>query len=92
MPARGSSKLSDDHADTAAVVSRAGQWALAQHWHIDLAGCAYPTAVAIDSSDLSIRLNTIQSGSWDFAFSTSQFTAPIFRVFEKTQTVRDSAN
>lgn len=74
-------ELSDDHAGTTQVVGHAVQWALAQGWALDSVCCIYATAPFIRVVDLRRGLAALESASWSYAFSATDFAAPIFRAF-----------
>ena len=73
--------LADDYATTAAVLAHAVQWMNGQRWAIDTVCCIYATAALIQTDDLKRGLDALESGAWDYAFSVTEFAAPIFRAF-----------
>ena len=75
------SKLSTDFVGTTEVVAHAVQWALKQKYDVEAVCCIYATAPFIQANDLRRGLTTLQSGNWAFAFSVTDFAAPIFRSF-----------
>jgi N-acylneuraminate cytidylyltransferase len=77
-------ELSDDHAGTTPVIAHATQWALDQG--LDVAGvcCIYATVPFIQTDDLKRGWGALNSGDWDYAFTVTDFAAPIFRSFKQT--------
>jgi N-acylneuraminate cytidylyltransferase len=75
-------KLSDDHATTADVMRHATQWAQAQGWPLKAVCCIYPTAPFLGVSDIQRGLEALESGTWEYAFSATEYAAPIFRSFK----------
>jgi pseudaminic acid cytidylyltransferase len=77
-------ELSDDYVETAAVISHATKWALEQNLKLEAVCCIYATAPLIRAEDLRVGLNALRSGNWDFAFSVTEFAAPIFRALKES--------
>jgi len=77
-------ELSNDFAGTTEVVAHATQWALNEGLELDAVCCIYATAPLIQAEDLRNGLRVLESGSWDYAFSVTEFAAPIFRAFKQT--------
>ncbi len=76
-------ELSNDHAGTTEVIGHAAQWALDQ-WHdVHAICCIYATAPFIQVNDLLRGYQILSSGDWDFAFTVTEFPAPIFRSFKQ---------
>lgn len=73
--------LSNDHAGTTEVVAHAVQWALDQGWSIDAVCCLYATAPFVQIEDIERGLKGLESGNFDYAFSVTEYAAPIFRSF-----------
>lgn len=76
--------LSDDHATTTAVIAHATQWALDQMTDVEAVCCIYATAPFVQTDDLGRGWDALNSGDWDYAFSVTDFAAPIFRSFKQT--------
>ncbi|MEM7065413.1 MAG: pseudaminic acid cytidylyltransferase [Cyanobacteria bacterium P01_B01_bin.77] len=76
--------LADDHTGTTEVVTHATQWAIEQGWPITSVCCIYATAPFIQVDDLQRGCEILDTGNWDYAFSVTEFTAPIFRALSKT--------
>jgi len=77
-------ELSNDHAGTTPVIAHATQWALDQGGDVDAVCCIYATAPFVQVDDLKRGLVALESGGWDYAFSVTDFAAPIFRAFKQT--------
>lgn len=76
-------ELSDDYAGTTEVVAHAAQWALKQGFDVDAVCCIYATAPFIQADDLKRGLLALESGEWSYAFTVTDFAAPIFRSFKQ---------
>ena len=77
-------ELSNDHVGTAPVVAHALQWVLDQKLTVSATCCIYATAPFVKTEDLKRGLQALDSGDWDYAFSVTDFAAPIFRSFNLT--------
>lgn len=75
--------LANDHAGTTPVIAHATQWALDQGFDVAAVCCIYATAPFIRVDDLKQGLNLLESGEWDYAFTVTDFAAPIFRSFKQ---------
>jgi len=76
-------ELSNDYADTDEVVAHAIQWFQKQGEPAQAACCIYATAPFIQVEDLCRAKDALYSGDWDFAFTVTDFAAPIFRSFRQ---------
>ncbi|MDD2914472.1 MAG: pseudaminic acid cytidylyltransferase [Gallionella sp.] len=76
-------ELSDDYAGTTEVVAHAAQWALKQGFDVGAVCCIYATAPFIQADDLKRGLVALESGEWSYAFTVTDFAAPIFRSFKQ---------
>lgn len=74
-------QLADDSTMTADVIAHAIAWAEGKSWALDAVCCIYATAPFLSPSDLHRGLALLDSGPWQFAFSVTEFPAPIFRAF-----------
>jgi N-acylneuraminate cytidylyltransferase len=45
--------------------------------------CIYATAPFLQIDDLKYGLNLLESGSWDYTFSATDFASPVFRSFRE---------
>lgn len=77
-------ELSNDHAATTEVIAHATQWALDQGLDVEAACCIYATAPFVQTDDLKRGWDALNSGDWDYAFTVTDFAAPIFRSFKQT--------
>ena len=77
-------ELSNDHAGTTEVIAHTTQWALDQGWPVSAVCCIYATAPLIQVDDLKQGLELLESGNWNYAFSVTEFSAPISRAFKQT--------
>jgi pseudaminic acid cytidylyltransferase len=77
-------ELSNDYAGTTEVVAHATRWALDQGLELDAVCCIYATAPFVQVSDIKRGLELLNSGDWAYAFTVTDFAAPIFRSFKET--------
>lgn len=78
------SELSDDYTATTPVVAHAINWFVDQGCEIDAVCCLYATAPFVMAADIIDGYNALESGSWDYTFSVTDFAAPIFRSFKQS--------
>lgn len=76
-------ELSNDYAGTTEVIAHATQWALNQGFEVEAVCCIYATAPFIQVDDLHRGWVALNSGDWDYAFTATDFAAPIFRSFKQ---------
>jgi pseudaminic acid cytidylyltransferase len=76
------SELANDFTGTTEVVAHAVKWAMDEGIKMAAVCCIYATAPFIRSDDLKLGLTILESGQWDFAFTVTDFAAPIFRAFK----------
>ena len=76
-------ELSDDHAGTTEVIAHATRWALEQGFDVDAVCCIYATAPFVQVDDIKRGLAALESGNWAYAFTVTDFAAPIFRSFKQ---------
>ena len=77
-------ELSNDHAGTTEVIAHATQWALDQNLEVEAVCCIYPTAPFVQANDLKRGWEALESGDWAYAFTVTDYAAPIFRSFKQT--------
>jgi N-acylneuraminate cytidylyltransferase len=77
-------QLSNDFAGTTEVIAHATQWVLNQGFNVDAVCCIYATAPFVQVGDLKRGLAALESGEWAYAFTVTDFAAPIFRSFKQT--------
>jgi len=75
--------LSTDYVGTTEVVAHATRWALGEGWHLSAVCCIYATAPFVQVDDIKCGLRALESGDWAYAFSVTDFAAPIFRAFRE---------
>lgn len=73
-------ELSNDYAVTTEVIAHATRWALDQQWPVSAVCCIYANPF-LQSDDLVQGLSILKSGPWAYAFSATEFAAPVFRSF-----------
>jgi pseudaminic acid cytidylyltransferase len=76
--------LSSDHIGTTNVIAHATQWVLEQGGDVAAVCCLYATAPFVRVDDLRRGWSLLESGDWDYAFTATDFAAPIFRAFRQT--------
>ncbi|MBT9311371.1 pseudaminic acid cytidylyltransferase [Leptothoe kymatousa] len=77
-------QISDDHTGTTEVIAHATQWMINAGWPVTAVCCIYATAPFIQIKDIKQGLNFLESGNWEYVFSATEFSTPIFRSFEQT--------
>lgn len=78
-------ELSTDFAGTIEVIAHAAQWAADQGMNLKSLCCIYATAPFIKVEDLKLGCEALDSGDWEYAFTVTDFAAPIFRSFKQTE-------
>lgn len=76
--------LSGDHAGTTEVIAHATRWAYEQGWEVEAVCCIYATAPFVQVEDLKCGWQALSSGDWAYAFTVTDFAAPVFRAFRQT--------
>jgi N-acylneuraminate cytidylyltransferase len=84
VPFKRPPELSNDYAGTIEVIAHATRWALAEGMKFNAVCCIYATAPFVQALDVAQGLEALESGDWAYAFSCTDFPAPIFRSFEKS--------
>lgn len=79
-------ELSNDFTGTTEVVAHATQWAQHKGWPLEAVCCIYATAPFVWLNDLHRGLDALRSGHWAYAFTATEFAAPIFRSFKQLET------
>ena len=77
-------ELSNHHAGTTPVVAHATKWVLDRGFDVTVVCCIYATAPFIRVDDLKRGLDLLESGKWDYAFTVTEYAAPIFRAFKQS--------
>jgi N-acylneuraminate cytidylyltransferase len=83
VPFQRPAELSNDHADTTKVIAHATRWALDAGWKVSAVCCIYATAPFVNVEDVKHGLDILDAGEWAYAFSATDFCAPIFRSFKQ---------
>ena len=78
-------ELSNDFAATTEVIAHAALWAIEQGLHLESVCCIYATAPFVQVEDIKRGCEALDSGDWDYAFTVTDFAAPIFRSFKQTE-------
>lgn len=78
-------ELSDDHTGTTEVIAHATRWAQGQGWPLTAVCCIYATAPFLRAEDLRHGLQALERGHWAYAFTATDFPAPIFRSFRRNE-------
>jgi pseudaminic acid cytidylyltransferase len=76
-------ELADDHTGTTEVIAHATHWAESAGWRLAAVCCIYATAPFIRAHDLRRGLQALESGDWAYAFTATEYPAPIFRSFRQ---------
>jgi pseudaminic acid cytidylyltransferase len=77
-------ELSDDHIGTIPVVAHAVGWMAQQVGPVEFACCLYATAPFVQAQDLCQGLEVLQRSGAQYAFTVTNFAAPIQRSFRIT--------
>ncbi len=77
------SELADDYAGTTDVIAHATRWCLDQARPIEAVCCIYATAPFLHVQDLQQGLALLESGSWSFTFTATEYASSIFRAFRQ---------
>jgi pseudaminic acid cytidylyltransferase len=75
--------LCDDHVGTTEVIAHATRWAADQGWPLTAVCCIHATAPFLDAEDIKRGLRALEAGDWAYAFTATEFAAPIFRSFKQ---------
>lgn len=76
-------ELSNDHAATIEVIAHATEWMQSRHGDFDAVCCLYATAPFVRIEDLRRGADALAGGDWAYAFTVTDFAAPIFRSFQR---------
>lgn len=77
-------ELSDDYTGTTEVIAHAIDWANEQNYSLEAVCCIYATAPFVRADDIIKGLDVLLSSKCEYAFSVTDFAAPIFRAFESS--------
>ncbi len=81
VPFRRPVELSDDHALPGQAVAHAIDWLNQNACAPSRVCCVYATAPLISPDDIKNGLAICETGDWDYVFSATKFSYPIFRAF-----------
>lgn len=76
-------ELADDFTGTTEVIAHATEWSLGRDPAISAVCCIYATAPLLQEQDLLRGLAALRSGQWRYAFSATEFSAPVFRAMRR---------
>jgi pseudaminic acid cytidylyltransferase len=85
VPFKRPAELSDDYTNTTDVISHATSWAINEGLDAAIVCCLYATSPFVRYSDLVEAHRIITSEEWQYVFSASEYTSPIFRSFEQLE-------
>lgn len=88
VPFKRPPELSDDHTGTIPVVAHAVDWMVHQVGPVQFACCIYATAPFVQAQDLQKGLKLLQQSGAQYAFTVTNFAAPIQRSFRITDQQR----
>lgn len=86
VPFKRSKELSDDFTITADVIADASRWAREAGLDAEIVCCLYATAPFIRAADLIEAYRIISARGWQYVFSVAEYSSPIFRSFQQTDT------
>ena len=75
--------LADDHVGLTEVMSHATKWAFSAGWSLTAVCCILATSPFLHPADLARSLELLESGPWAYAFSATEYAAPVFRAFSR---------
>ena len=78
-------ELSDDYTNTTEVIAHATKWAMSESIDASIVCCLYATSPFVLPADLEEAHKIITSENWQYVFSASEFSSPIFRSFEQIE-------
>jgi N-acylneuraminate cytidylyltransferase len=81
VPFRRPNELSDDHALPGQAVAHAIDWLNQNTCAPSIVCCVYATAPLLRPDDIKKGLAIYEAGDWDYVFSATKFSYPIFRAF-----------
>ena len=86
VPFKRSQALSDDYTNTTDVIADACQWAIDAGLNVEIVCCLYATAPFVRTDDLIEAYRIINASDWQYVFSVAEYSSPIFRSFQQTDT------
>lgn len=85
VPFRRPAELSDDYTNTTAVIAHATRWCIDRDIDTSTVCCLYATSPFVLPSDLIEAYRIIRSENWEFVFSATEYSSPIFRSFKQLE-------
>jgi len=76
-------EISNDYVGTTEVIAHATRWAVEKGWSMNAVCCIYATAPLVQVDDIKRGLRALESGNWEYAFTATDYAAPIFRSFKQ---------
>ena len=86
VPFKRSDSLSDDFTNITDVVADACRWMKEEDIDPKIVCCLYATAAFLRPTDLIDAYRIINLSDWQYVFSVAEFSSPIFRSFQQTDT------
>ena len=86
IPFKRSQELSDDYTNTTDVIADACRWAKEAGLDAEIVCCLYATAPFVRAADLIEAYRIIRASDWQYVFSVAEYSSPIFRSFQQTDT------
>ena len=86
VPFKRSQALSDDFTNTTDVITDACRWAKEAGLDAEIVCCLYATAPFVRAADLIEAYRIIRASDWQYVFSVAEYSSPIFRSFQQTDT------
>lgn len=86
VPFKRSHELSDDFTNITDVVADACRWMKEADLDPKIVCCLYATAAFVRPADLIDAYRIINHSDWQYVFSVAEYSSPIFRSFQQTDT------
>ena len=86
VPFKRSDSLSDDFTNITDVVADACRWMKEADLDPKIVCCIYATAAFLRPTDLIDAYSIINLSDWQYVFSVAEYSSPIFRSFQQTDT------
>ena len=77
------SELADDYVGTTEVTAHVVNWLREIDYNPTAVCCIYATAPCLQKEDLKQGLKILTEGAWQYVFSATKFSFPIFRGFKQ---------
>ena len=78
-------ELSGDHVGTNDVMAHAVKFIMPDSPNLTAVCCVYPTVPLLMKEDLIKGFQLFNSGKWQFVFSATKYSYPVFRSFTKNE-------